>query len=126
MNNMYDSYTITADTPMIAILGWTNNGENYPLGIFGDIEKYVEDFHSSTPKIEICLRTIEPKIYKELATAKYNAYEVQVTQFAKRDTGEDIIVITKHRFDYIKCYLEVEALDKPALWTVIFYNHNAE
>jgi hypothetical protein len=123
---MYDAYTITPDTPMITISGWTDNGESYPLGIFDCVEKYIEDFHSSTPRIEICLRNIEPKIYKELTTAKYRAYEVLVAQFAKDDTGEDTIVITKRLFDYIKCYLEIKTLDKPALWTIIFYNHKAE
>lgn len=108
---------------MIAILGWTDHGDSYPLGIFDCVEKYIEDFHSSTPRIEICLRNIEPKICKELATAKYRAYEIQVTQFAKDDTGEDTIVITKRRFDYIDYHLEVETLNKPVLWTISLYNH---
>lgn len=108
---------------MIAILGWTDHGDSYPLGIFDCVEKYIEDFHNSTPRIEICLRNIEPKIYKELATAKYRAYEVLVAQFAKDDTGENTIVITKRRFDYIDCHLEVETLNKPVLWTISLYNH---
>ena len=44
MSNMYEAYTITPYTPMIAILGWTDHGDSYPLGIFDCVEKYIEDF----------------------------------------------------------------------------------